>query len=284
MALIVMSSFELCSDLSVRRRIRRLIPTYLAQGLIALSPLATPRAGSAQAIPQAQQQPRITLQSRSELVQVPVVVTDAKGQRAKDLAADDFTTLENSKPVAIKHFERIHGEPSRASNQIEPGLFSNVPIATTSPPPITIFLVDSLNTTVADQKRACEEMAKILSSPVPGPTAIWQLGPKGITVVQDFTSSQQELAAAVQRIVVARSAQDQLTTTAVADLRPYFNGRTERDYSGYVNEKIDVETEEVSNQLAVEDADRITLETILRIARALRSVEGRKSLVWMTGG
>jgi VWFA-related protein len=239
---------------------------------------------SAQASPRSEQQPIITFQSRVDLVLVPVVVTDAKGQRAKDLSVYDFTILENSRPLAIKHFEWIHGERSPAPNHADPGLFSNAVPAGTLQPSITIFLLDSLNSTVADQKTACEAMSKILSSPVSGPTAIWQLGPRGIVVVQDFTVVEEELAAAVHRLTVARSAQDLLNTTAVADHRPFFNGRTERDYSGYLHQEIDVDTEERFNQMAVQDADRITRDTVLRIARALRSVEGRKSIVWATGG
>ena len=278
-----MVSCELWNYRSFPGTIRRWILKGIGLGLTLFISVGAPRKCPAQALSQPQQQPIITLQSRSELVQVPVVVTDAKGRRVNDLSADEFTILENSRTVAIKHFERIRGMASPSSNQVVPGLFSNAPAATTSPPSITIFLLDSLNSTAADQKKACEEMSKILSSPVSGPTAIWQLGQKGITVVQDFTSAQKELVAALQRVVVQRSAQDQLNTSAVADYRPYFVGRGERDYSGYGNSKIDLDTEEGFNRLAVQDADQMTGAVMLRIARALRNVEGRKSLIWATG-
>src|SRR6266481_2828422 len=72
-----------------------------------------------------QQQPTVTFQSNSELVLVPVVVTDSKGKHVTDLSADDFTVLENSKPHIIKHFDRIRGAPAPDSRPAESGLYTN---------------------------------------------------------------------------------------------------------------------------------------------------------------
>lgn len=237
----------------------------------------------AQASPQ-DQQPIVTFQSKSELVLVPVVVTDSKGRRVADLSVNDFTILENSKPHNVTSFERIHAESAPPALPVESGLYTNASTAGTQLPSITIVLLDSLNTSALDQKNAIEQISKMLSSPFPGPVAVWQLVPKGIVVVQDFTSDQKQLAVAAQRFKTARSAEDLLNTTAVAGQRPYNFLAVDRDYSGTVNTYIDVDTEQRSNELALQDAARQTLDTMLRVAKALRQIEGRKSLFWATGG
>ena len=213
-----------------------------------------------------------------------MVVTDPKGKRVTDLAADDFTITEDSKPHVIKHFDRIHGDRTAAPLSSEPGLYTNLSPAEAAPPSITVILLDSVNTSALDQKHAIEQIGKMLSFPFPGPVAVWQLGAKGIVVVQDFTSDQRELAAAARRLSTARSAEDLLNTTAVAAIRPFNFLSPNKDYSGTINQYADVDAEQKGNELAVHDATRQTLETMVRVARALRQVQGRKSLFWATGG
>jgi VWFA-related protein len=239
---------------------------------------------SGQTSPQSSEEPTATFQSNSELVLVPVVVTDSKGNRVTDLSADDFTILEESKPHIINSFDRIHGQPMPPRQRVGSDVYVNVSQPGALPPPVTIILLDSINTSALDQKNAIEQIAKMLSLPFPGPVALWQLGPKGIVVVQDFTTDQRELAAASQRLRTARSAEDLLNTTTVAGHRPYFFVSGERDYSGTINTYADVDKEQKFNQLALEDVDRRTLDTMHQVAKGLRQVEGRKSLFWATGG
>ena len=238
----------------------------------------------AQASPQTDQQPTATFQASSELVLVPVVVTDSKGKRVTDLSADDFAIFEGSKQHPIKHFDRIHGKSRLVSLPNASGLFTNAAPQSAQPPSITIVLLDSLNTSALDQKNAIEQIAQMLLLPFPGPVAVWQLGQRGIVVVQDFTSDPEQLALSAQRFRTARSTQDLLNTTAISGNRPYNFLSPNKDYSGTINPDIDINTEQRSNELALEDSARQTLEIMLRVAKAMRQLEGRKSLFWATGG
>src|ERR1051326_9469415 len=52
-----------------------------------------------------------TFQTRAELVLVPVVVSDKKGEHIHGLSKEDFGILEDDRPKEIKGFEVVHTEP-----------------------------------------------------------------------------------------------------------------------------------------------------------------------------
>src|SRR4051812_1617564 len=52
-----------------------------------------------------------TFQTKTELVLVPVVVTDKKGQHVHGLTKDDFVVLEDDRGKGISSFEVVHTEP-----------------------------------------------------------------------------------------------------------------------------------------------------------------------------
>src|SRR5882757_8704105 len=125
--------------------------------LYALQSWSTPLQAPTQ---NSQQQPTATFQSNSELVLVPVVVTDSKGKHVTDLSADDFTISENSQPHIIKHFDRIQGAPAPASRPVDSGFYTNASAPGEKPASITIILLDSVNTSALDQKNAIEQISK----------------------------------------------------------------------------------------------------------------------------
>src|SRR5271165_5028017 len=50
-------------------------------------------------------EPKVEFRSQTVLIQVPVVITDKSGNHLHGLSKEDFTLLENGKPVNVAAFE-----------------------------------------------------------------------------------------------------------------------------------------------------------------------------------
>jgi hypothetical protein len=87
----------------------------------------------------------------ARLVLVDAVVTDKSRQQVKRLTKDDFTVLENGKPQNFSVFslELAETAPPR-SLELPPNVFTNRPEYDMPKGPLSILLLDGLNTAVAD--------------------------------------------------------------------------------------------------------------------------------------
>src|SRR5579884_3485659 len=131
-----------------------------------------------------------TFVSRTELVQVPVVVTNGSGHVA-GLTKDDFILQENGKDRPIATFEEVKTAPgSVRRTQGAFGEYSNTYSGTTGPKSLTIFALDLINTPFYDQTYARQQLIKFLATRLNAnePTALILINRSGIRVLHDFTT------------------------------------------------------------------------------------------------
>src|SRR5438128_1730104 len=105
-----------------------------------------------------------TFQTKAELVLVPVVVTDKKGEHVHGLTKDDFVITEDDRAKLITVFDPVHTEPRVMQLASAQDVFTNTVKPEASQARVTIIVLDTLNTSFFDQVTARREILKFLSS------------------------------------------------------------------------------------------------------------------------
>ncbi len=148
----------------------------------------------------AQQSPDVlstpTLKSRSDLVLVPVVVRDKKGNHIPGLTKDAFQLEENGRDQLISLFEEVHADSS--VRPIAPALdqgYSNLPFDNARELRLTILLLDLLNTTPLQRTDGKDQLVKFLSKGLAPnqPVSLLCLTPDGLRLVSPFSSDSASL-------------------------------------------------------------------------------------------
>jgi len=219
--------------------------------------------------PPDQDQTGVTFTARTNLVLVPVVVTDKSGAHAAGIAKEDFEILENGKARPIASFEEVKSTAERAARPANSrGVYSNAVSADASPKRLTIFAIDLVNTPFMDQAYARQELMKFLASRVSSeePIALVAIKRNGIKVLHDFTSDPAALVKALKRVTGEIPALTGVDSGSYNELRDFSNESTE-----YV-------------AMAEARAITVTLESFQHVAEAYAGIPGRKSLIWATAG
>ncbi len=236
--------------------------------------------------------PEISFTSRAEMVLVPVLVTDRKGNHIKGLKNEDFTILENGSEQKVVTFEEITSDPRRLARSRSPNQFSNLIAGAPSTSRVTLIVLDLINTPFTSQADARNGLLKYLAQSLDQrePTALYTLNRNGIHVIHDFTTDSRVLVAALHKVKgdaykMVVGPEDLEGTTGVAS----------PDGSAGVDPS-EVQNEANKLQSMIEDAElnfqsfqqrlaiTYTLDGMQQIARALAGFSGRKSLIWATGG
>ncbi len=159
---------------------------------------------TAQNPPVPPQQPTPTLRVETRLVLVDVVVTDKKGNPVRGLTREDFTLKENGKPQSLAVFS-WEGREEEAERPAPPPLpestYTNQPEYHKSAGPLTIILLDSLNTSLRDQVNLKIALLQYLTEQFQAgqTTAILALIGDQVVVLQDFTTDPKLMAEAIER-------------------------------------------------------------------------------------
>jgi len=233
-----------------------------------------------------QQEATPTFHATSRLVLVDVVVTSKKGEFVRDLKAPDFTVLEDGKPQRVTAFA-AHASSESASAappiQLPPHQFTNYN-APAPEHPITVILLDMLNTQIVDRAYARQQMLKFLSSLPPGqPVALFTLGSK-LQMIQGFTQSSDALVAAAKALVDKNeSAHLQTTEEEMEDAEATdaelaaMAGRSPAT-AGLLSQALEAE-QDYQMDIRV----RSTLATLQALAQSVAGYPGRKNLIWLSG-
>ena len=223
--------------------------------------------------------PAPVFRSGTRLVQVNVVVHDKRGQPVADLAKADFTLLENGKPQEISFFSVDSVKAGTAAAPAPPlpsRTFTNALAAHNNvPTSVTVLLIDTLNTTVADQMRARAGLLTFLQQLQPQDRiAIFAMTPHGLALLHDFTSDSASL---VERLHAAKPQVSPALETSFA------NATLQQDLH---NMGLDALTDGEQVAADFETGNRITqsVTAMLAIAEHLAGVPGRKSLIWVSSG
>jgi VWFA-related protein len=253
----------------IRVLIRSLIFSLMLSGLLAAA--QTP----------ASQVPLPTIRANTRMILVTVVATDKSGP-VTDLTARDFSVLEDGKAQKLSAFafEKPALGEQKSADSVPANVYTNRPDFLRPSGPLTILLLDALNTQVRDQIYFRSELLRYLQNEVkPGQRlAVFVLGEE-IHMLQDFTTDPELLRRALENFRPSESlelAQEEFMappppkdmTNSAAYLRML---RILKQLAGDHGEV-------TANQKVAE-----TLAAFRTIARSVAGNAGRKNLIWVSG-
>jgi VWFA-related protein len=222
--------------------------------------------------------------SEAHVVRLDVVASDGKGRALDDLRSDELRVFEDGRPCEIRSFRLVRSAPppgAPAQAAAPASRVASTPRATATPArsSLVVLLFDRMSTRSAPLAR--KGALDLISRPFPPDTwfAVFKIG-YGVQLLQTFTAEPQRLRAAIER--ATRGDADKQPAPSVPNLRPQGPLVPEAagaahlpDLATATSGLLDAERE---LSTGVEGLD--TLYGVLGIARALASVEGRKSLVY----
>ena len=247
------------------------------------------------------------------MVLVDAVVTDKEGKPIKGLRPEDFVVEENGKAQKIASLTTSTDSALAAGPALPSGIYSNKAQYRSSGAPITVMLLDALNTPFTDQAYARRQMLAFVKDHFkPGDRmAVFSLT-GSLNVLQDFTSDPQVLYNALQRFkpqtqtfpngnVPPTSAEPGPTTTTAtttslsastpppSDSMDSASGIGVRGGGGASEAMIasamaalqafeGAQVAYAKDQRAV-----LTLNALGSLGRILGGLPGRKNLIWVTG-
>lgn len=144
--------------------------------------------------------PDVILSTDVSRVEVPVRVTDKKGNPVRDLFKEDFVLLDEGKPQVILSAD-YRGKPQPSAAAIAPQAESKAELTSAPNPPqqLTIICLDAVHTSVASLARTRDALKKLLRSPsdvLPNPAVLISLNPH-LQVLQPATNQARLLLSAL---------------------------------------------------------------------------------------
>jgi VWFA-related protein len=223
-----------------------------------------------------------TLNVRTSLVPLDVVITDKKGHPIHGLKRDSFHILEDGVEQPIKVFEERGGADKKPVDvpKMPADTYTNFPV-TAVQDSVTVLLLDSLNTSTADQAYVHQQIMAFLKT-VPSGTsiAIFTLASK-LRMLQSFTTDPAILSAVLKSkkalpkgSQVAGEAELNSFTQGLGDIPdPTILGVSDSvsDFQG--------DFQQFQNQERIQ----ITEDALEELGRYLVGVPGRKNLIWFAG-
>jgi len=146
-----------------------------------------------------------TFKSRSDLVLLPVVVRDHKGNHTAGLTKDAFRLEEKGKEQEISLFEEIKAPDPDAKPSLMPDRgYSNLPFDNASQLRLTIVVLDLLNTRTLQRTDGKDLLVKFLSKGFPPnqPVSLLALTSKGLKLIHPFSTDTNALVEALQKTPV----------------------------------------------------------------------------------
>jgi VWFA-related protein len=238
-----------------------------------------------------------TLKTKARIVPIDVVVTDKQGRPVKGLQAADFSLAENGAAQTVTHFEAHASLTAEEVAKLPPmpKLAANIFTDYSPAPengPLTVLVLDALNTKMSDQSVVLKQMLKYLETPHPGVRMeIFELN-DGLKLLQGFSSDQALLRAALLSKRAAPQASGQMNTAMSDEDTPITGietGGLSLRAATVISIRRSVRPGQDLNfnqgsiagfQLWKRQAD--TLDAMAGLARYLRPLPGRKNLLWFS--
>ena len=246
--------------------------------------------------------PSITIRVTTRMVLVDVVVTDKHGSSVPGLHPEDFALEENGKEQKIVALS-VPMAPTAAPT-LAPGIYSNRPQFRSPGGPITVMLLDAINTEFSDQGYARRQMLSFVRDQYkPGQrTAIFTLT-GSLNVLQDFTSDPQILYTALQRFqpqsqqfasagqttnstlnspaTGAVAANIEASTAPASEMVSTLRAGTAQQVAAMQAAMQNFEGAQVA--YAEEQRTVLTLRALNSLGRILGGLPGRKNVIWVAG-
>ena len=224
---------------------------------------------------QAQTPPVIRVESR--LVEVGVSVVDSHGRHVPGLTRENFSLLDQNQPQRITSFAAVEPPSANAAPAPPPpadaqGVWTNRRSTPPAPaPPLTIILLDRLNTAVGDQTAAKAALRRFLAQSPPGAMALYLLSDRLYRLL-DVTYDRQAMLAAADRFLPAENRAHMLS-----DQPPSRTGLPIDWIENLVRSRLNAYYMPERRVLPTENA-------MLLLAAIFSQIPGRKNLIWISGG
>ncbi len=260
--------------------------------------------------------PPPTIRVTTHMVLVDAVVTDKQGKPIPGLRPEDFVVEENGKAQKVASLTTSAESVPPLGGALPPGIYSNEPQYRSPGRPITVMLLDAVNTPFSDQAYARRQMIAFVRDQFKPSDrmAIFTLtGP--LNMLQDFTTDPQILYTALQRFkpqtqqfvsgaAPVTSAEPGPTTTSATTTSldastpaPSDSGSPPdtgglRGGGGGGGASAALAASAMAALQAFEGAQIayakdqyaiVTLNALNSLARILGGMPGRKNLIWVTG-
>jgi len=234
---------------------------------------------------------KIEFRTQSTLVQVPVIVTDKKGNHIHGLSKSDLHLFENGKEQAISVFEEKVATTSKLTpGALQPGEFHNLTISEDQPRTITVIALDTVNTPFLDQTYGRRELVKYLANSLDSGQvlALMIITSHGLRVIQGLTGDPEQLVQILKKVGGELPAMQSIDTDVQADVAAGdINMPTPATPGSDPTSAMEAFVEHgdaVFAQFRQQNAIETTLNGFMGIAWTLSGLPGRKSLIWATGG
>lgn len=235
-------------------------------------------------VPTSGQDDSTTFRTSTQLVLVPVVVKDRSRHVVSGLRATDFSIAVDDKPQVVAQFEEVHqhGQAAITKPTLRPGEYSNARLTSENPIGLTIIMLDLINTPFEHQVRARDQLIKFLTRSLQPEQylSILALTSTGLRKLHDLTNNNEELIEAlrgtrseVNRASSAESEKQLPTSAADGGFGPSTLGSELRQV-----------VEQEFRDFMMTNQRQLTMEAMVQIAQAYKSIPGRKNLIWTTAG
>ncbi len=227
----------------------------------------------------------VKLTARSDLVLVPVIVTDKSGTHVPGLSKDSFRIEENGKLRSVSVFEELHTEPPAIpANAQNPGTYSNFLLGDEHPWRITIVVLDMVNTPAMRQLEAKKQLIAYLTRSTlrEEPTAVFGLNSRGLQQLHPFTTDTKVLIDALQKLKLSLSTEERTQPPATLTDDPTEDQQSSEEEQLMSDFMQDLDTTITANYQR--SAIRETLGALTQLSSAFQSIPGRKTLIWASAG
>jgi VWFA-related protein len=233
-----------------------------------------------------QEPPSVTIRVNTRLVLVDVVVTDKAGKPSSGLKAEDFSVQEKGKTQKIAFLSPPQEAPRNSPPELAPGIYTNRPEFRSPGGPLTVLLIDAVNTPFRDQAYARQQMLKYVREQLkPGERMGVFALTNSLRVLQDFTADPQVLLAALEKykpsepLTMGGGGAPAVSAAAgSSDFKP----GAQLMVLNAQNEINSLMNAQVGYQL--DRRVEVTLAGLRSMARILAGIPGRKNVVWLTAG
>jgi VWFA-related protein len=225
------------------------------------------------------QQP--TFRSSVRLVNVTVVAHDSAGRPVTNLTASDFQVFEDGQEQRIEVFAINTDRPVQTASAPAPApapnLFTNRQ-QTQDGGGVTVVLFDRLNSSFEDQKRARDQIIRLLAKAQPRDRiALYVLESDVVNVLHDFTSDASRLIAVLNKYLGATSIELAGSSERAPDFARTGLAAQDADTEAWINRSLDTVSE-----MFLRRRGELTTGALEGIANHLAGIPGRKNLVWVS--
>ncbi len=247
------------------------------------SPQTAPAVSENRAVLPAQELAKLS--ARTDLILVPVIVTDKSGKHVSGLQKESFRLEENGNVRNISVFEETKTETLVVpTKNIKVDGYSNFVPGDERPWRLTAVVLDMINTPWMRQSEAKRQLTDYLlrSASRDEPMAIFGLNSIGLHQLHPFTTDTRVLIAALQKLKLSLSSEESTQTPE------QFTDDPSEEQQASAEEMLMSDFMQDLSDTATADYQRIatraTLVGMTQLARALQAVPARKTLIWASAG